>query len=97
VAPRKIFSVADLAKKLSLEVVLFRAYNIPYNAYASAEGYAAIDYEELLASMREEAVSYLEKKVEAVKKMGLEKVSCVAKEGFSADEIIAMGRRPRTT
>jgi nucleotide-binding universal stress UspA family protein len=53
----------------------------------------AIDYEELLASMREEAVSYLEKKVEAVKKMGLEKVSCVAKEGFSADEIIAMGRK----
>jgi nucleotide-binding universal stress UspA family protein len=30
---------------------------------------------------------------EAVKKMGLEKVSCVAKEGFSADEIIAMGRK----
>jgi nucleotide-binding universal stress UspA family protein len=26
-----------------------------------------------------------------VKKMGVEKVSCVAKEGFSADEIITMG------
>jgi hypothetical protein len=82
-------TVAELAKKLSLEVVLFRAYNIPYNAYASAEGYAAIDYEELLASMREEAVSYLEKKVEAVKKMGVNKVSCIVKEGFAADEIIA--------
>ena len=86
-------AVADLAKKLSLEVVLFRAYNIPYNAYASAEGYAAIDYEDLLASMREEAVSYLEKKVETVKKMGIEKVSYVAKEGFAADEIIIMGRK----
>jgi nucleotide-binding universal stress UspA family protein len=86
-------TVADLAKKLSLEVVLFRAYNIPYNAYASAEGYAAIDYEELLASMREEAVSYLEKKVEAVKKMGVDKVSYVAKEGFAADEIISVGRK----
>ena len=84
-------TVADLAKKLSLEVVLFRAYNIPYNAYASAEGYAAIDYEDLLASMREEAVSYLEKKVEAVKKMGVDKVSYVAKEGFAADEIIIHG------
>ena len=86
-------AVADLAKKLSLEVVLFRAYNIPYNAYASAEGYAAIDYEDLLASMREEAVSYLEKKVETVKKLGIDKVSYVAKEGFAADEIIIMGRK----
>ena len=86
-------TVADLAKKLSLEVVLFRAYNIPYNAYASAEGYAAIDYEDLLASMREEAVSYLEKKVETFKKMAVGQVSYVAKEGFAADEIITMGRK----
>ena len=86
-------AVADLAKKLSLEVVLLRAYNIPYNAYASAEGYAAIDYEDLLASMREEAVSYLEKKVETVKKLGIEKFSYVAKEGFAADEIISLPRK----
>jgi nucleotide-binding universal stress UspA family protein len=86
-------TVAELAKRLGLEVVLFRAYNIPYNAYASAEGYAAIDYEEWLESMREEAVSYLEKKVEAAKKMGVDKVSYIAKEGFAADEIIATGRR----
>jgi nucleotide-binding universal stress UspA family protein len=86
-------TVADLAKKLSLEVVLFRAYKIPYNAYAGAEDYAAVDYEELLTSMREEAVAYLEKKVEAVKKMGVDKVSYVVKEGFAADEIIIMGRK----
>jgi nucleotide-binding universal stress UspA family protein len=86
-------TVAELAKKLRLDVVLFRAYNIPYNAYASAEDYAAIDYEDLLTSMREEAVSYLEKKVEAAKKMGVDKVSYVAKEGFAADEIISMGRK----
>jgi nucleotide-binding universal stress UspA family protein len=86
-------TVADLAKNLSLEVVLFRAYKIPYNAYASAEDYAAVDYEQLLTSMREEAVTYLEKKVEAVKKMGVDKVSYVVKEGFAADEIIIMGRK----
>jgi nucleotide-binding universal stress UspA family protein len=86
-------TVADLAKKLSLEIVLFRAYKIPYNAYASAEDYAAVDYEELLTSMREEAVTYLEKKVEAAKKMGVDKVSYVVKEGFAADEIIIMGRK----
>ena len=85
--------VAELAKTLKLAVVLFRAYNIPYNAYASAEGYAAIDYEELLAAMREEAVGYLEKKTEAVKKLGVANVSNVAKEGFAADEIISLARK----
>jgi nucleotide-binding universal stress UspA family protein len=86
-------TVAELAKTLKLAVVLFRAYNIPYNAYASAEGYAAIDYEELLAAMREEAVDYLEKKTEAVKKLGVANVSNVAKEGFAADEIISLARK----
>ncbi|HEX4988203.1 MAG TPA: universal stress protein [Candidatus Binatia bacterium] len=86
-------TVAELAKTLKLEVVLFRAYSIPYSAYASAEGYYAVDYEELLKAMREEAVDYLEKKTEAVKKLGIDKVSCVAKEGFAADEIISLSRK----
>jgi nucleotide-binding universal stress UspA family protein len=86
-------TVAELAKTLKLEVVLFRAYNIPYSAYSSAEGYYAVDYEELLKAMREEAVDYLEKKTEAVKKLGIDKVSCVAKEGFAADEIISLSRK----
>jgi len=72
---------------------LFRAYSIPYSAYSSAEGYYAVDYEELLKAMREEAVDYLEKKTEAVKKLGIDKVSCVAKEGFAADEIISLSRK----
>jgi nucleotide-binding universal stress UspA family protein len=84
--------VAELAKTLKLKVVLFRAYNIPYNAYASAEGYYAVDYEELLKAMREEAVDYLEKKTEAVKELGVDKVSYVAKEGFAADEVISLAR-----
>ena len=87
-------TVAELAKTLKLEVVLFRAYSIPYSAYSSAEGYYAVDYEELLKAMREEAVDYLEKKTEAVKKLGIDKVSCVAKEGFAADEIISLSRKP---
>ena len=59
-------TVAELAKTLNLAVVLFRAYNIPYSAYAGGEGYYALNYEELLKAMREEAVDYLEKKTEAV-------------------------------
>jgi nucleotide-binding universal stress UspA family protein len=86
-------TVAELAKTLKLEVVLFRAYSIPYSAYSSAEGYYAVDYEELLKAMREEAVDYLDKKTEAVKKLGIDKVSCVAKEGFAADEIISLSRK----
>jgi nucleotide-binding universal stress UspA family protein len=86
-------TVAELAKTLKLEVVLFRAYSIPYSAYSSAEGSYAVDYEELLKAMREEAVDYLEKKTVAVKKLGIDKVSCVAKEGFAADEIISLSRK----
>jgi nucleotide-binding universal stress UspA family protein len=90
-------AVADPADKLSLEGVFLRACRISYNAYASAKGYAAIDYEELLVLMREEAVSYLEKTVEAVKKLGVDKVSYVAKEGFAVDEIISTGPKTPAT
>ena len=86
-------TVAELAKTLNLAVVLFRAYNIPYSAYAGGEGYYALNYEELLKAMREEAVDYLEKKTEAVKKLGIANVSYVAKEGFAADEIISLPRK----
>src|SRR5262245_5252594 len=72
-------TIAELAKTLKVAVVLFRAYNIPSSAYAGDEGYYAINYDEMLTAMREEAVEYLEKKTEAVKKMGIETVSSVAK------------------
>jgi nucleotide-binding universal stress UspA family protein len=81
-----------LAKAMNLEVILFRAYNIPYSVYSGTDGYSAINFEELIAGVRDEAVEYLEKKTEEVKKLGIAKVSQVAKEGFSADEIIAFGR-----
>jgi nucleotide-binding universal stress UspA family protein len=86
-------AIAELAKTLKLAVVLFRAYNIPYSAYAGGEGYYAVNYEELLTAMKEETVDYLEKKTEAVKKLGIANVSYVAKEGFAADEIISLSRK----
>jgi nucleotide-binding universal stress UspA family protein len=84
---------ATAAKKLGLEVVLFRAYHIPYNAYAGDDGYYAVNYDELIAAVRDEALEYLDKKVAEVKKLGVEKVSLIAKEGFAGDEIIALGRK----
>ena len=86
-------AVAELGKTLKLAVVLFRAYSIPTGAYAGGEGYYAVNYEELLTAMRDEAVDYLEKKTEAVKKLGIANVSYVAKEGFAADEIISLARK----
>jgi nucleotide-binding universal stress UspA family protein len=72
---------------------LFRAYHIPYNAYAGDDGYYAVNYDELIAAVRDEALEYLDKKVAEVKKLGVEKVSLIAKEGFAGDEIIALGRK----
>ena len=84
---------ATMAKTLDLEVVLFRTYHIPYNAYAGdADTYAAVNYDEFLASVSDEAKEYLDKQVAAVKKLGVAKVSALSKEGIAGDEIIALGR-----
>jgi nucleotide-binding universal stress UspA family protein len=85
-------AVVELAKKLGLEIVLFRAFNIPYGIYAGADGYYAINFDQLIAEMRSEAAGYLEKKSEELKNKGVEKVSFLTKEGLSADEIISFGR-----
>jgi nucleotide-binding universal stress UspA family protein len=84
---------ADVAKKLDLEVELFRVYHIPYNVYAGDEGFYAGNYEELFAGVRDEAVEYLDKKAADLKRLGVAKVTCVTKEGFAADEIILLGRK----
>ena len=85
--------VADMAKKLDLEVELFRTYHVPYNVYSGDEGLYAVNYEELLAGLRDEAVEYLEKKAADLKRLGVAKVQCVTKEGLAADEIISLGRK----
>ncbi len=84
--------VAGVAKKLGLEVILFRAYHIPYNLYAADDGAYAVNYDELIAGLRDEAKDYLEKKADEVRKLGVAKVSTVTREGFAGDEIIAAGR-----
>lgn len=87
-------TVAELAKELKLEVILFRAYTIPLSALAvDPEGYYVATDDQLIAAMRDEAVAYLEKKTETMKKMGVDKVSHVAEYGLAADEIIAFARK----
>ena len=92
-AEQGLSAVAELAKQLQLEVVLFRAYTIPLSALAvDPEGYYAVNDEELISALRDEVVAYLEKKSEATKKLGVEKVRYIAKYGIAADEIISLGR-----
>jgi nucleotide-binding universal stress UspA family protein len=87
-------AVVELAKKLDLEIVLFRAYNIPYGAYSGGDGYYdPVNLDQLLAAIREETQGYLEKKTEELKKKGVAKVSAIAQEGFGADETISFGRK----
>jgi nucleotide-binding universal stress UspA family protein len=86
-------AVEELAKKLQLEVILLRAYAVPYGAYTAGEGfYDPVNLEAFLARLREETKEYLERKTTELKGRGLPIVSYVAKEGLSADEIIKFAR-----
>ena len=59
VLPRAV----DLAKKLGLEIVLTRAYQIPLSAYGGADAAYIPNNKGLLTLVRQEAEAYLETKV----------------------------------
>jgi nucleotide-binding universal stress UspA family protein len=81
------------AQKLDLQVVLFRVYMIPYGVYSAGEGfYDPVNIEAFRSRLRQETIDYLESKAAALTRKGIEKVSYVAKEGLSADEIIKFAR-----
>jgi nucleotide-binding universal stress UspA family protein len=85
-----VIDLAEMATHIPAEKARFFDSMIDY---ASDDMYSAVDYDQLIAAVRDEATQYLEKKAAEVKKLGVEKVSVVAKEGFAADEIIALGRK----
>jgi len=82
----------DLAKKLSLEIVLTRAYQIPMSTYGGADAAYIPNHDALLTLVREEAAAYLEAKVNELKQNGIEKVSSILLVGSGADEIIDLAR-----
>jgi nucleotide-binding universal stress UspA family protein len=89
VLPRAV----ELAKSLSLAIVLTRAYQIPLSAaYAGAEAPYIPNQDALLNLVREEASAYLEAKVNELQQNGVEKVSSVLLVGSGADEIIDLAR-----
>ena len=80
-------TAAAIAKASDFEVVLCRVYELPATAYYGAEDYLP-NYDALKAQVKDEAQSYLDQKLEALKAMGLAKASSVLLEGSGADEII---------
>ena len=90
-AEQVLAPIADLAKRLDLEVILFRAYNVPYGIYDVGASYA-VDLERLSTDIEADVQQYLEEKRDALAKAGLEKISYASKEGLSADEIIKFAR-----
>lgn len=84
--------VAGVARKLDLAVILFRSYIVPYSVYTYGHGYYGFDVQHVMTDLREQASAYLEKKTAEIKKLEVEKISCISKEGLSADEIIKLGR-----
>ena len=90
-AESAISMVSDLARALKVDVILCRAYELPTGAYYGSEDYLP-NYEELLKGLREETHVYLKSKVAEMKGQDLERVSAVALEGSSAEEIIKFAR-----
>ncbi|MGH7810474.1 MAG: universal stress protein, partial [Candidatus Binatia bacterium] len=59
-AERVLPASAELATKLDLDVILFRAYAIPYGAYTAGDGfYDQVHLDSFLAQLREETYDYL--------------------------------------
>jgi nucleotide-binding universal stress UspA family protein len=82
----------EIAQKLNLEIVLFRAFNVPYTVFGAVRDHLPI-VDELLGGIKAEAREYLERKAQELKKQGVNKVSYVLGQGASADQIISMGRK----
>lgn len=86
-------AVVELAKVLNLEVLLIRVFDIPATLYGGSEGRYAINYDAIRKQFRSEAHDYIEKKAEELRQLGLDKVSLVCPEGYSADEILLLGQQ----
>ena len=82
--------VAKIAKKFACEIFLFRAYSNPYSPLVSGGGHYAVNLDELLASVRDEARSYLDGIVAKLKTQGVEQISYLLQEGTAANEIVAV-------
>jgi nucleotide-binding universal stress UspA family protein len=82
--------VADLAKRLGLQIILTRAYALPSAAAPDAYGTYT---EELINQLETETREYLAGKVEGLKEKGLKNITTVPDFGYGAEEIIKLARQ----
>ena len=83
-------TVVRIAKKLGPEVFLIRAYSNPYSAFISGGGHYAVNVNELMKDIRDQARNYLETKMVELRKGGVEQISYLLQEGVAADEIVSV-------
>jgi len=84
--------VGALANRLKLAVILFRACQMPSPFYGGGHDFHSVKVFEDLAELKGLAGEYLERQAAAIKNAGVEKLSTVTREGFSADEIIKIAQ-----
>jgi nucleotide-binding universal stress UspA family protein len=82
-------AAVEFAKVLDLEMLLFRAYDLPASAYYGREDYLP-DYAALKKNIESEAREYLDEQVIALNAQGILKVRPVLAEGPVAAEIIRL-------
>ena len=69
-----------------------RTYELPASAYYGRENYLP-NYEELKNRVKKQAQDYLDKRIEAIKAEGVQRVSSVLIEGSGPNEIIDYARK----
>ena len=82
--------VADLAKRLGLEIILTRAYALPPAVAPDAYGTYT---EELINQLEADARAYLTAKLDGLKQKGLKNITTVPDFGYGAEEIIKIARQ----
>jgi nucleotide-binding universal stress UspA family protein len=85
-------AAAELAKMLDLEIVLFRAYELPASAYYGSEDYLP-NYDQLKEQVKQQVQSYLADKMTKLKAQGVTRVSSVIVEGAGPNEIVGYARK----
>jgi len=70
-----------------------RGLKLPVNPFAGcigSSGHYAVNVDELLADVRNEARNYLEEQAAELKKQGIEEISYILHEGDAAEEIVSI-------
>jgi nucleotide-binding universal stress UspA family protein len=83
-------TVVKIAKRLEIEIFLFRTYSNPYSPFIGGSGQYAVNLDELLAGVRDEARNYLEEKMAQLTEQGVEQISYLLEEGVAADAVVSL-------